>query len=201
MKIKKGDYGYIPAQKKKTILITVVCFGLCLAVFIAGLIVNKMNRLNMFTFVAIMGCLPSAKFAVGMIMILIQKELPREAYEKIHGHMGELTCAYDLVITAYEKNTSIGAVAICGYEVAAYTHSEKTDIPFAEEHITTILKGNGYKAHVKIFSEQKAYLERLDYLNKNREEMEKDIPLIQDETYPDLSRSELVKHTLLAISL
>ena len=36
----------------------------------------------MFTFVAIMGCLPAGKSAVGMIMILMQKPISEEVYEK-----------------------------------------------------------------------------------------------------------------------
>ena len=50
-------------------------------------------------------------------------------------------------------------------------------------------------------TELKPYLERLDYLNAHREELVKDIVFTPDERYPELSREELIKHIILAISL
>ena len=70
VKIEKGDFGYIRSQKKKRILITCCLFAITLLIYFTGLIQTK-TRLNMFTFVAIMGCLPAGKSAVGMIMILM----------------------------------------------------------------------------------------------------------------------------------
>ena len=64
-----------------------------------------------------------------------------------------------------------------------------------------ILKQNGYKVDVKVMTELKPYLERLDYLNAHKEEMVKDIIFTPDERYPELSREELIKHIILAISL
>ena len=50
-------------------------------------------------------------------------------------------------------------------------------------------------------TELKPYLERLDYLNEHKEELERDIVFEPDSRYPDLSREELIKHVILAISL
>lgn len=66
MKIQKGDFGYINAQKKKRTLITAVLFLIPLVIFFTGLHETG-TRLNLFTFVAIMGCLPASRSAVGMI--------------------------------------------------------------------------------------------------------------------------------------
>ncbi|MCI5994851.1 MAG: hypothetical protein MRZ45_02695 [Blautia sp.] len=57
MKAEKGDFGYIKAQKKKRTLITLGLFAIPLVIFLTGLHETG-TRLNMFTFVAIMGCLP-----------------------------------------------------------------------------------------------------------------------------------------------
>lgn len=200
MKVRKGDIGYIKAQKKKRTLMTLGLFALPLIIFFTGLIVTK-TRLNMFTFVAIMGCLPASRCAVGMIMICMQKPVEHSVYDQVEARAGDLTRAYELVLTAYEKNTAIDSLVVCGYHVAAYSSSEKTDPAYVEKHINKILKGNGYKNDVKIFTDLNAYLERVSYLAARRKVTEKDIPYTPNETYPDLSRSELVKHTILAISL
>ena len=44
-------------------------------------------------------------------------------------------------------------------------------------------------------------MERLDSMNGHREALEEGIKFTPDERYPDLSRNELIKHTILAICL
>lgn len=200
MKVNKGDFGYIKAQKKKRVLLTAVLYAIPLTIFFTGLFTTK-TRLNLFTFVAIMGCLPASKCAVGMIMMLMQKPLSQETYEKIAARRGELVMAFELTVTAYEKNTQIDSLAVCGNTVVGYSSSPKADLPFAENHIKEILKGNGYRVNVKLFKDLKPYLDRLASLNQNRDQLREGISFTPDETYPDLSREELIKHTILAISL
>ena len=200
MKIRKGDFGYIKSQKKKRVLTTVVLFAIPLVIYFTGLAATK-TRLNLFTFVAIVGCIPACMSAVGMIMMLLQKPMEEEAYRQIEACRGELVMAYELTVTAYEKSTPIDSIAVCANTVVGYSSSPKADLPFVEKHIEKILKGNGYKVNVKIFRELKPYLERLTSLDENREKLQEGISFTPDERYPDLSREELIKHTILAISL
>ena len=69
------------------------------------------------------------------------------------------------------------------------------------QQVKKILKQNGYKVDVKVLTDLKPYLERLDYLNAHKEELVKDIVFQPDERYPDLSREEMIKHIILAVSL
>lgn len=57
MKITKGMPGYIKDQKKKRILITILLFGISIAVFLTGYLTTH-TRNNLLTIVAILGCLP-----------------------------------------------------------------------------------------------------------------------------------------------
>ena len=200
MKIRKGNFGYIRAQKKKRVLVTLVLFAIPLLIFFTGLAITK-TRLNLFTFVAIMGCLPASKSAVGMILMLMQKPMEETAYRQIEAHKGSREVAYELTVTAYEKSTQIDSIAVCANTVIGYTQSLKADLSFAEQHMEKILKGNGYKVNVKIFRELKPYLERLDSLNEHQEKLREGISFTPDERYPDLTREALIKHTILAISL
>ena len=45
------------------------------------------------------------------------------------------------------------------------------------------------------------FLERLDSMNEHKESLRNGIKFTPDERYPDLSREELIKHTILAICL
>ena len=53
-KVKKGNYGYIRYERKKRLLVTLVMFAIPLVIYVTGYIQTK-TRLNLFTFVAILG--------------------------------------------------------------------------------------------------------------------------------------------------
>lgn len=80
------------------------------------------------------------------------------------------------------------AVAICGEEVACYGVRVKhpKDVADMEAYIQKTLQANGYRTHVKIFTELNRYLERLDSLNAH---------------YKKMSSDALVKHHLMLIAL
>ena len=109
--------------------------------------------------------------------------------------------AYELYLTSYEKSGGVDAVAICGNQVVGYSTDKKADLAFLERQVQQILQQNGYGVKVKFLRELKPFLERLDSMNLHRESLEKDIKFKLDERYPDLTRDELIKHTILAISL
>ena len=73
-KVKKGTYGYIKYQKIRTFLITFILFLIPMVIYVTGYIQTK-TKLNLFTFVAILGCLPACKSLVGLIMIMMQKSI------------------------------------------------------------------------------------------------------------------------------
>lgn len=180
-------------------------FVMPLLILIAGLIICKGDKNNIFTVIAVVGCLPGCKSMVGLIMMMMQKPASRETVEEISSHAGKLTMMYEMYFTKETDSLMVDAVAVCGYEVVGYTSQAKNrkQIEECEKHIGKLLRANGYKTHVKIFDQMKPYLERLDSLNRNYEQLEADAneKFVPDERYPDLSRDEMVKHNLLAIVL
>lgn len=197
---KKGQYQYISQEQKRRIIKTILFFMPTVILLIAGYIIYD-TRENLLTVAAILGCLPAGKQLVSMIMILMYKSMKYELYEKINSKKGSLTMIYELILTNYDKNTFVDAIAICGNEVVGYTSSEKADVKYVAENTQKILHNNGYKVDVRIIKDEKAFLNRLDTLNANAESLRADIPFTPDERYPDLSREEMIKHTILAISL
>lgn len=200
MKVQKGDFGYIQWQKKQRILVTLGLFFIPLVAFVIGVLVTG-TRNNLITVIAVVGCLPACRSLVGVIVMWMQKPMEEELYQEIRQHQKELTMAYELVVTTYEKNAFLDAVAICGNKVAAYSSRMKESPEYIEQHIRKILKQNGYKTEVKVFKEKRAYLDRLDHLNAHKAELERDIKFEPDERYPDLDRDQLIRHLILAISL
>lgn len=120
MKIRKGDYGYISRQKLTRFLKTILFFLLPLAFFIVGYVLNNGDRMNIYTVIAIVGCIPACMSAVGMIMMWMRKPMRRELYEEISSHAGDVAMAYELYLTTRDKNLFLDAVAVCGEYVTAY---------------------------------------------------------------------------------
>ena len=197
---KKGQYQYISQEKKRRIIRTILCFFPAILFFVTGLIWFG-TRDNLLTVAAVLLCLPAGKQLVGLIMIMMFKSMNPDLHRRIDEHKGSLTMVYECILTNYEKNTMVEAFAICGDQVVGYTSSAKADIKYVEQNTQKILRNNGYGVTVKLIKDEKQFLNRLDTLNENCESLRADIPFTPDERYPDLSREELIKHTILAISL
>ena len=195
-----GEYGYLAAEKKRRILITAILFSVPLLIFFSAILYFH-TRLTVWTVIAVVGCLPACKSLVSLIMIFRAKPVNADVYHKIHEHAGELTMSYEMYMTFYEKSANIDAFAICGNTVAGYSSDPRIDASFMEKECQKILRGNGFKATVKIFTRLDPFLERLDSMNAHKESLEEGIKFRPDEKYPELSRNELIKHTILAICL
>ena len=204
-RVRKGEYGYIRSQKVRRFLITLAFLALPLAIFTVGMILNRGDRMSIYTVIAVVGSLPACKSIVSLIMRWMRHPMKEEDYREISQRAGKLQMVYELYVTSYERSIMLFASAICGEEVACYAAGvqDKKDIPAMETHIQKLLRANGYKSHVKIFTDRKHYLERLDSLNAHYGELEKSANerFQPDERYPDLSRDEMVKHNLMALAL
>lgn len=195
----KGSFGYTDFHKKQQLLKTGIFFLLPAAIFLAGYLTTKTKE-NYFTIIAVVGSLPACKELVNVILFWKRRSMPRELYEEISAHAGELVTAYELVLTTYEKSYPITAIAIAGNEAAGYTQGPADlDWRKAEAHIQTILKHNGIsKIHVQIFRDLPKFLRRVDELAaEDREEQ----PFSLDERYPGLSRDQVIREVILALSL
>ena len=199
-KVKKGDLGYFQSEKKRKLIITAILFAVPLFIFFTSWIYFK-TRMTIWTVVTVVGCLPACKSLVGLIMILKCRPMDRKLYEQIREHQGELDMAYEMYMTFYEKSAYIDALAVCGNTVAAYSSDPKIHASYMEENCQKVVRKNGYKATVKIFTDLRPFLERLDSMNAHKDTLEEGIKFTPDEKYPELSRNELIRQTILALCL
>ena len=196
----KGNFGYFRSEKKRRTLVTAALFAGPLIVLISAWIYYK-TRLNVWTVLAVVSSLPGCRSLVNLIMLLRCRSMDPELYQEIHDHQGNLTMAYEMYMTFYEKSAYVDAFAVCGNSVVLFSSDTKTDAAYIAENAQKILRGNGYKADVKLLKEKKAFLERLDSMNRHQDSLREGILFTPDEKYPDLSREELIRHTLLALCL
>lgn len=199
-KIHKGDFGYFANEKRRRLIFTSILLGVPLLIFFTAWIYFG-TRMTIWTVITVVGCLPACKSLVGLIMIWVRKPMDEGLYKEIKAHQGELVMSYEMYMTFYEKSAYIDAFAICGNTVVGYSSDPKIDAEFMALEAQKIIRKNGYKVTVKIFKDLKPFMERMDSMNEHRESLESGIKFVPDERYPDLSRNELIKHTILAICL
>ena len=196
-KVAKGKYGYTMSHRKWQILKMLLYIALALAIFLLGWITTKKTA-NLLSVVAICGALPISKEMVGVIMSFKRKPMEKELYEQISTKAGSLEQIYELVFTTQEKSYVVEAAIVEGKDVICYTIDQKCDVMALQKHLQKMLDANGYKENVKVFKDLKKFLDRVSDLER-REKVE--IPYTPHSTYPDLNRDQLIKHTLLALSI
>lgn len=172
-RVSKGSYGYIEYQKKFTVIRTVAYFAISLMVYGIGIYSTGSSK-NLLTIVAVLGCLPSCKSAINMIMFFTAKGCSKEAWEKISTYDDKLTGFYDMYFTSYQKNFPISHMVLKGNVVCAYTENEKCDCGAGEKHLEQMLLQDGYKnMTIKIFNNLDKYVDRLGQLEKSDAEENK----------------------------
>lgn len=165
MKIEKGQPGYIRARKVRYLIYAVLEFSIVIAVLVLGY-TQTGTKMNLFTIVAIVGCLPAAKMLVEFITMAPHQSIDPEKYNEIEKKANLVTRGYDMIITSTEKVMPLDAVVISGHVVCGYTSSRKTDEVILARHVKTILNQNHYeKMTVKIFHDYTAFLARAEGMN------------------------------------
>lgn len=160
MKIKKGTLGYIQSQKKRRILITIFLFGISFAIFLTGYLTTH-TRNNLLTIIAVLGCLPAARSAVGMIILLPYRSFDTGKAGEIQKIVKDCTTAYDLVLTSREHIMHVDVLLISRHLICGYMSGRKISSAEVERYLSQILKQNHYdKVTVKIFSDYESFLER-----------------------------------------
>jgi len=177
-KIKKGDYGYIKHQRNIEIIKTIFMLVLSFALYRIGIYSTGSNK-NYLTLVAVLGCLPMAKFAVNATMFTRAKGCSEDVYSYLSKSEVK-PWFYDLYFTTLKKNFQVSALYYKKKNLILLTEDEKIDTNACVEHLETVLKNCGYdNATVKVFDDKNKFSERLNELSKLQED-ENDLTVLKD---------------------
>lgn len=200
LKSKKGQYGYFRTEKRRRLIFTLASFGIPLLILISGILYTG-SKNNILTVVAMVGMIPAAMSLVGMIMMLMRKSISKEEFDAIDPHIGVLTYAYELYLTSEKQNALIDCLVICGNEVVCLVTDPKTDRKFAGDHLSKMLRADGYKTSVHVLTDVRHFTDRLDQLNAHADDLRAGIPFKEDPRYPGFDREDLIRQTALNVSL
>lgn len=191
MRIQKGEPGYIKAQKMKFLVGTIVEFAVVIGLVVLGY-VQTGSRLNLFTVVAVVGCLPAAKMLVELIALWPQRSIEADIYKEVEEKAPLLLKAYDLVITGNDKVMPVNVFVISDHTVYGYTDNRKTDEAKLSSYLKEMLKNNRIeKVTVKIFHDYTAFLARAEGMNN----------IMTVDKSSDRKRENTIRRLLLAVSI
>lgn len=165
MSVQKGKPGYINAQKKKYLLWTILEFAFVIIIFAIGYFQTG-SRLNLFTVVAVLGCLPAAKMLVEWIAFFPYKTIEIEKAKEIETKAEYLTTIYDLVVTSEKKAMQVDAIVISNNTIFGYTSHKKTDAEEVTKRLKELMDDTKYtKLTIKVLPDYVAFLSRVEGLN------------------------------------
>jgi hypothetical protein len=200
MKAKKGEWGYLEAQRLRRLVITILLFSIPVLILLTSMLYFGTNK-NIMTIVAMVGMVPASMSLVNLIMFLMRKSLPEEEYRTIHEHEGDLTVAYELYMTSEKQNAMVDCIAICGNEVVGLVTDPKTDRRFAQDHLQRMLRADGMKVSVHMLGDLRKFTERMDSLNAHADDLRSGIEFQERDGYAGYGREDLIRHFALNYSL
>ncbi len=175
MKVGKGDFGYIRYQRKIRILKTAALFVLPAALFIAGLIMNGGDRKNILTLLAIVGVIPACMSVVSVVMVFLRSSVSEELYNDVHSRSQHLSDMYEVFFTTHDQNLYVSALVIDDDYVTGYSEDnvDAGVLNVMEKHISSCLRVENMKRKVKIFSDRKHFLDRVEEMDKKNTDHDK----------------------------
>ena len=103
-KLERGQYGYLKQRKQKALYGTFLMVLIGVAIFVLGLLLNKMEATNLFTVIAVCMVMPAAKYFVSYVVLFPYKPMDAETKERLDSYAKDGdNVLYDVVFTSSEK--------------------------------------------------------------------------------------------------
>lgn len=167
-KLIKGQRGYINFKKRTQLLKALMYVGIGILIFIFGLLVNKFEKSNIFTIIAILMVLPMAKRLVNFIVFLPFQSVPEETYQAVSLLKKEEDTLYtDAVFTSSEKIMYLSFLIIAGNEVIGLIGREKEDKEYITKYLTESIRKRGWSYKVTIYTKKESFFKRYKTVDRS----------------------------------
>lgn len=162
LKAKKGEFGYLSRRKKRVIFWLVLLIGMAVAIYLSGLLLNKMSNRNVFTVISVLFALPIAKQFVALIVLFPYHSVSRESYQKATDHLPEgMELMTDLVITSSEHVMHLDFLAVGQNQVIGVLGEGKQQLSEVRAYLSKGVHNWGSEYKVKIVSSEKLFYQEL----------------------------------------
>lgn len=173
----KGEFGYLPYQKKIVTFRTILLFAMALIIFFTGYFWTN-TKANIFSIIAVLVLLPASRSLVSMIMYFRIPAYNEKNMKEIQNSCHDISLLFQLYLTSYQKNFPISCFAVKGNHLIGFTEFDECDTNACEEHIQGILKQNSIKnVTIKVFKDKNKFIDRIKQL-ENMESHKQDDDII-----------------------
>lgn len=178
VKFQKFDHGYITKRKRQLLLTTLLIIFCGAAVFVTGLLLNKMQTSNIFTIVAVLFSLPMARYLTVFIVVFPYRSTSLEDYNKVCEKVGNNGLVLsDLIFTSKETPMHLDLVVLSGSHAYMYAKEpvgakEKERLSKTESFLNEHFKAEKFDVKAKLFSDMQTFLNVLNLKEITEEEME-----------------------------
>ena len=144
-RIERCEYGRIRSEKRRLFIGVLSMIAIGVAIFVLGLFLNKFEKRNIFTVVAVLFVLPMARYLATLLIMLPHKTPERALYEQVKTVIprGSILLS-DYLFTSSERAMGVSFLVLTGHELIGLVErdKEKTD------KITVFLSGELKKREI-----------------------------------------------------
>lgn len=161
-KLERGEYGYLKERKQRALFGTILMVLIGVAIFILGLLLNKMEATNLFSVIAVCMVIPAAKYFVSYVVLFPYQSMDEETKQRLASYARETdTVFYDVVFTSSEKVMHLDCIYVTGHQIIGYTSRAKDNIQIIQDYFKKELKNRCLSFSVYIATEEKQIKDRM----------------------------------------
>lgn len=167
MKPERGTYGYIREKKKSQFIGLVLMIILGIGIFVAGLLLNKMSKANIFTVLAVLCVLPGANYLTKLIVLFPYHTPKQEWHDKVKGMLPQdMVLFCDMVITSSEKVMNLDFVIVSDDSVIGLAGKKGQDISYINQYLTKGVRNWGSSYRIKICDTYESFIREVKNVRK-----------------------------------
>ena len=161
-KLERGQYGYLKQRKQKALYGTFLMVLIGVAIFVLGLLLNKMEATNLFTVIAVCMVMPAAKYFVSYVVLFPYKPMDAETKERLDSYAKDGdNVLYDVVFTSSEKVMHLDCIYVTGHQIIGYTSRAKDNVQIMQDYLKKELILRCLSYVVYIATEEKQLKDRM----------------------------------------
>lgn len=160
----KGSFNYIKRRKKRQGILSLIMFGIAFGIFLLGLCLNKFDKSNVFTILAVLFVLPSTKMLISFIILLPFHSVDRERYEEVIAAVPEdVNLFTDVVFSSTERVMMLDFLVIDHHYLICYS-GKKDSLKVMEQYLRDGVTKRAFNFKVEAFDDFKRFKHRVSKL-------------------------------------
>ena len=175
-RIERCEYGRIRWEKRKLFVGVLSMIAIGIAIFVLGLFLNKFEKRNIFTVVAILFVLPMARYLATLLIMLPHKTPERTLFDQVQKVQpkGSILLS-DYLFTSSQCPMCLSFFVLTGHELIGLTESKKEKSDKIRDFLSGELKRREIPGKVVLYDDKNRFTDALKMIpeaTKTEEDMQ-----------------------------